>query len=65
MPGGCCGWTTSPRFYDQIVSPVFERGGVFYILPDKQSLAETFPEFVQGRATAQLDDGDNARSAPH
>ena len=60
---GCI--NVSPGFYDQIVSPVFERGGVFYILPDKQSLAETFPEFVQGRATAQLDEGDRTRSAPH
>ena len=60
---GCI--NVSPGFYEQIVRPVFERGGVFYILPDKQSLAETFPEFVQGRATAQLDEGDRTRSAPH
>ena len=29
---------------------------MFYILPDTLSLAEAFPEFVQSRATAQLDD---------
>ena len=34
------------------MQPTFERGGVFYILPDKASLAETFPEFVQSRAHA-------------
>ena len=28
----------------------FERGGVFYILPDKDSLEDTFPEFAASRA---------------
>ena len=46
----------SPEFYEAIVSPTFERGGVFYILPDEASLAETFPEFAQSRATAQRAD---------
>ena len=40
----------SPGFYEQIVSPTFERGGVFYILPEEASLAETFPEFAKSRA---------------
>ena len=48
---GCI--NVAPEFYEQIVRPTFERGGVFYILPDTKSLAETFPEFVQSRATAQ------------
>ena len=39
-----------------VVQPTFEQGGVFYILPDTMSLAEAFPEFVESRATAQLDD---------
>lgn len=43
----------SPDFYAQIVAPTFERGGVFYVLPDKDSLAKTFPEFAQSRAAAQ------------
>ncbi|MES5816091.1 hypothetical protein [Pseudoxanthomonas sp. Soil82] len=51
---GCI--NVSPEFYEAIVSPTFERGGVFYILPDKASLAETFPEFAQSRATAQRAD---------
>ena len=51
---GCI--NVAPGFYEDIVSPTFERGGVFYILPDTMSLAEAFPDFVQGRATAQLDD---------
>ncbi|WP_460727682.1 hypothetical protein [Lysobacter rhizosphaerae] len=53
-----------PEFYEQIIRPTFERGGVFYILPDTASLAETFPEFAQSRATAQHSDGGSARPAP-
>ena len=44
---GCI--NVSPKFYERVVTPTFERGGVFYILPDEQPLAETFPEFAQGR----------------
>ena len=51
---GCI--NVAPDFYEGIVRPTFEQGGVFYILPDTLSLAEAFPEFVQSRATAQLDD---------
>src|SRR5690606_7740813 len=47
---GCI--NVSPAFYEQIMEPTFERGGVFYILPDKASLAETFPEFAESRAQA-------------
>ncbi|MGH8054573.1 MAG: hypothetical protein ACREP4_11715 [Stenotrophomonas sp.] len=52
----------SPGFYEQVVAPTFERGGVFYILPDKDSLAKTFPEFAQSRATAEHND--EKRTAP-
>jgi hypothetical protein len=51
---GCI--NVSPEFYEQIIRPTFERGGVFYILPDEAPLAETFPEFAQSRATAQRND---------
>jgi hypothetical protein len=51
---GCI--NVEPGFYEGVVKPTFEKGGVFYILPDTKSLAETFPEFVQSRATAQRDD---------
>ncbi len=44
---GCI--NVAPDFYEQIIRPTFERGGVFYILPDEGSLAEAFPEFAQGR----------------
>lgn len=59
---GCI--NVSPEFYEQVIRPTFERGGVFYILPDKASLAETFPDFVQSRASARHDDGKRAQSAP-
>ena len=58
---GCI--NVSPEFYEQVVAPAFEKGGVFYILPDKASLAETFPEFAKSRETAQHDDGKGERSA--
>jgi hypothetical protein len=46
---GCI--NVSPEFFERIMQPTFERGGVFYILPDKAPLAETFPEFAQSRAS--------------
>ncbi|BDU16687.1 hypothetical protein [Lysobacter auxotrophicus] len=58
---GCINVT--PEFYEQIIRPTFEGGGVFYILPDTASLADTFPEFVQSRATAQREGGRRGRSA--
>jgi hypothetical protein len=48
---GCI--NVAPEFYEQVMRPTFERGGVFYILPDEASLAKTFPEFAQSRAVVQ------------
>ncbi|PJJ99284.1 hypothetical protein CO641_06835 [Lysobacteraceae bacterium NML91-0213] len=47
---GCI--NVAPGFYEQVVRPTFERGGVFYILPDEDSIAETFPEFAQASGAA-------------
>ena len=58
---GCI--NVSPEFYEQVVAPTFEHGGVFYILPDRKSLAETFPDFAKSRVAAQGGDGKGARSA--
>lgn len=58
---GCI--NVAPEFYDAIVRPTFERGGVFYILPDEDSLDETFPEFAQSRAAMQGGDTGSNRSA--
>jgi hypothetical protein len=65
---GCI--NVSPEFYEQVVVPTFERGGVFYILPDTAPLAETFPEFVQSRgpvqdASVQGDDEGSTGPARH
>jgi hypothetical protein len=51
---GCI--NVSPEFYELIIRSTFERGGVFYILPDAAPMAETVPEFAQSRATAQRND---------
>ncbi len=51
---GCI--NVSPAFYEQIVQSTFEKGGVFYILPDKDSIAKTFPEFAQSRGDAKDED---------
>lgn len=45
---GCINVSTA--FYESIILPTFERGGVFYVLPDAAPLAETFPEFAQRTA---------------
>ena len=58
---GCI--NVSPEFYEQVIRPTFERGGVFYILPDTASLAETFPEFVHTRETAQGNEGKREQRA--
>lgn len=44
---GCI--NVSPEFFEQIMQPTFERGGVFYIVPDEAPIAEIFPEFAQSR----------------
>lgn len=56
---GCI--NVAPGFYERIMQTTFEKGGVFYILPDKDSLAETFPEFAQSRADTASNDGKRVR----
>ena len=58
---GCI--NVSPEFYEQVVAPTFAKGGVFYILPDRKSLAEVFPDFAKSRVAAQGSDGKGERSA--
>jgi hypothetical protein len=58
---GCI--NVSPEFYESVVRPTFQRGGVFYVLPDRMSMAETFPEFAQTALAAQQGDGRRARPA--
>lgn len=56
---GCI--NVSPGFYEQIIRPTFERGGVFYVLPDTASIAEIFPEFAQSLAAKEGSAGRRAR----
>jgi hypothetical protein len=58
---GCI--NVSAEFFETVVSPTFQRGGVFYILPDEAPLAETFPAFAQSRETPQRNNGRRARLA--
>jgi len=51
---GCI--NVSPEFYERVIQPTFERGGVFYILPDEASIEDTFPDFAQSRKTTQRGD---------
>jgi len=60
---GCI--NVSPEFYEQIVRPTFERGGVFYILPDAKPIAATFPEFAQSRAGSEGEEGGRSRRTRH
>ena len=58
---GCI--NVSPAFYEQVVRPTFERGGVFYILPDETPIAEVFPEFAKAQQrNAMTDDADGTAS---
>ena len=52
---GCI--NVSPDFYERVIRPTFERGGLFYILPDTAPLAEIFPEFARSRAASQRNGG--------
>ncbi|MBC7767961.1 MAG: hypothetical protein H7124_04180 [Phycisphaerales bacterium] len=60
---GCINVAT--EFYERIIRPTFASGGVFYILPDRAPLAETFPEFAQSRELAQRNGGRRAGRARH
>ncbi|MGE3143851.1 MAG: hypothetical protein AB7L65_11075 [Hyphomonadaceae bacterium] len=58
---GCI--NVSAEFFETVVSPTFERGGVFYVLPDEAPLAETFPEFAQSGGTVRQGDDQGRRHA--
>lgn len=59
---GCI--NVSRTFYEDVIEPVFAMGGVFYTLPDKATLAETFPRFAESRTAAGRKRGSSdARSA--
>lgn len=45
---GCI--NVDPGFYAEVLQPLFDRGGVFYILPDLMPMSKVFPKFAQSRA---------------
>ncbi len=59
---GCI--NVQPEFYQQVVNPTFERGGVFYILPEEVPLAEALPEFAESRSATSGRTGKRSRPAP-
>ena len=44
---GCI--NVEPAFYSDVIEPTFKKGGVFYVLPEKETLAKVFPEFAQSK----------------
>jgi hypothetical protein len=56
---GCI--NVSADFFESVVSPTFEAGGLFYVLPDATPLAELFPEFAQSERTVAAS-GDRRRA---
>ncbi len=48
---GCI--NVSPTFYSRVVSPVFEDGGLFYVLPESLPLKQAFPDFKLAEQVAQ------------
>jgi hypothetical protein len=60
---GCI--NVSADFFEAVVSPTFQSGGVFYVLPDEAPLAETFPGFARSRATLRGNDRRRVRSTQH
>lgn len=58
---GCI--NVSAEFFEGVLRPTFERGGVFYILPDEAALAETFPGFARDGEETSRRRGDRRRRA--
>ncbi|MEQ1784724.1 MAG: L,D-transpeptidase family protein, partial [Hyphomonadaceae bacterium] len=57
---GCI--NVSSSFYKKVVSAVFKKGGIFYVLPDTMTPEEAFPGFVSPtRIAAATDTGAQSR----
>lgn len=55
---GCI--NVSPEFFERVVRPTFQAGGLFYVLPDAAPLAEVFPGFTRTSPTPRA----RSRHAP-
>jgi len=60
ITNGCI--NVDPDFYARVIKPTFEKGGLFFVLPEVMDLAEVFPEFAQSMATAQQKNGKRSHS---
>jgi hypothetical protein len=58
---GCI--NVSPTFFSKIVKPLFKKGGVFYVLPDSETVREAFPSFAAQRDIAAWEGGNASASA--
>lgn len=56
---GCI--NVAPDFYTHVIEPIFQKGGVFYVLPETDTLADTFPEFAKSRGTGKAGSARRAR----
>lgn len=54
---GCI--NVSPTFYSKIVAPLFKKGGVFYVLPDTETVRDAFPSFAAERDIAAWEGGES------
>ena len=51
---GCI--NVSPNFYAKIVQPTFQKGGVFYVIPDSGAVQVAFPAFLPASQFASAED---------
>lgn len=45
ITNGCI--NVSPEFFEAVVSPTFQAGGLFYVLPEDAPLTKVFPDFAR------------------
>ena len=58
---GCI--NVSPTFYSKTVVPLFKKGGLFYVLPEIDTLRDAFPSFAAQRDVAALESNGASASA--
>lgn len=58
---GCI--NVSPTFYSKTVVPTFKKGGVFYVMPEIDTLRDAFPSFAAQRDVAALESSDASANA--
>jgi len=59
ITNGCI--NVDPGFYAKVIKPTFEKGGLFFVLPEVMAMADVFPDFVESQSTAQHKEGKRPR----